>query len=99
MPRLHADVLALLRDREERFDAVVPKIGGHREPLCARYARRTLPIVRARIAAGDHKMAALLGHLVIEELAEEALRAVDPDLEFSSNVNTPEDVRRLGLRR
>jgi molybdenum cofactor guanylyltransferase len=99
MPGLHAEVLTYLRDRDTRFQAVVPRVGGHLEPMCARWARGVLPTVRRRIATGDNKMAALLGDLVIEEITEEELRSVDPNLELRHNVNTPEDAWRLGVRR
>lgn len=97
MPRLTVPVLTLVRDRDARFDAVVPRVAGRVEPLCARYSRKILPTVRDCIARGELKMSLLLSHLTVDEIDERTLRDVDPELEATANVNTPEDAARLGI--
>ncbi|MBI2894346.1 MAG: molybdenum cofactor guanylyltransferase [Deltaproteobacteria bacterium] len=99
MPLLSVAVLTLVRDRDERFDAVVPRIGEHLEPLCARYSRSILPVVRECIARGELGMSRLLTHLTVDELDEATLREVDPALEAIANVNTPEDADRMRVER
>lgn len=97
MPRLTVPVLTLVRDRDARFDAVVPRIGEHVEPLCARYSRSILPTVRDSIARNELKMSRLLSRVIVDEIDEDTLRAVDPELQATANVNTPEDAARLGV--
>lgn len=97
MPGVASPVLALLRDRDPRFDVVVPEVAGLPEPLCARWATRAAPAIRAAVESGVHKMAALLERVVVERLGEDVLRTVDPSLALTSNVNTPADAARLGI--
>lgn len=97
MPAVGVPLLALLRDRDERFDAVVPVVGGLVEPLCGRWAARAAPVIRAALEGGERKMSSLLELLVVERLSEDVLRSADPGLELTQNVNTPEDVTRLSL--
>lgn len=97
MPGIAAPLLALLRDREERYDVVVPVVGGMPEPLCARWATRIAPAIREELGRGRRKMSGLLDALVVERLDEKLLREVDPALELTGNVNTPADAARLGL--
>lgn len=97
MPAVGAPLLALLRDRDERWDAVVPVVRGLVEPLCARWAVRAAPSFRAAVEAGERKMASLLEGFAVERLQEDVLRIVDPELALTDNVNTPADAARLSL--
>jgi len=93
MPFLSVAVLELLRDSAPEATAVVPWIGGHREPLLARYGRACAPIAREQLQRGDHAMWRLLARLpLVRFIEEQALRAVDPDLRCLFNVNTPDDL-------
>ena len=97
MPHLTRPLLELLRDRDARFDVVIPEVGGLVEPLCARWAARAAPALRGQLARGVRKMSALLEGLEVEVLSETVLRTADAELEFASNVNTADDADRLGL--
>jgi molybdopterin-guanine dinucleotide biosynthesis protein A len=93
MPFLDPSVLELLRDSAPEAAAVLPLVGGHREPLLARYSRACAPVVREQIQRGDHAMWRLLGRLpLVSFIDERALRAVDPQLRCLFNVNTPDDL-------
>jgi molybdopterin-guanine dinucleotide biosynthesis protein A len=96
MPFLSGPVLELLRDHAPEADAVAPRAGGRAEPLLARYARRCLPLIEARLAAGERALHRLLDALEVAWIEEPELRAVDPALDCLINVNTPEDLARLG---
>jgi molybdopterin-guanine dinucleotide biosynthesis protein A len=95
MPFIAPALLALLRDHEPGADAVVPRVAGRPEPLLARWGRACLPVVEARLAAGERAVHALFDHVRTSWLDEPALRAVDPALRSFTNVNTPEDLRRV----
>ena len=60
---------------------------------------RVAPAVRAEAEAGRRKMAALVDALASERIGETTLRVADPELKLMQNVNTPEDLARLGLKR
>jgi molybdopterin-guanine dinucleotide biosynthesis protein A len=95
MPFLSAPVLALLRDRMPDAEAVAPRVRGRAEPLLARYARRCLPAIEARLAAGEVALHRLLEGLTVAWIEEPELRAADPELACLTNLNTPEDLARL----
>ena len=91
MPFLDPRALELLRDHRPA-QAVVPRVGGHLEPLFARYARTCAPHIFRAIVEGRWKTQALLAELDVAYLDEAVLRAIDPTLRFLTNVNTPEDL-------
>jgi molybdopterin-guanine dinucleotide biosynthesis protein A len=94
LPFLDAEILRLLRDHAPAADAVVPRIAGRPEPLLARYAARVRPLVAAQLAAGDRAAHRLLEKLAVTWLEEADLRAVavDGQLRFLTNINTPADL-------
>jgi molybdopterin-guanine dinucleotide biosynthesis protein A len=94
MPFVAPGLLALLRDHAPASAAVVPRVAGRPEPLLARWSREALPLVEARLAAGERAVHAVFAALATAWLDEPALRAVDPTLRSFANVNTPEELRR-----
>jgi molybdopterin-guanine dinucleotide biosynthesis protein A len=74
---------------EDRWDAVVPVVGGYEEPLHALYHRRCLPAIEARLAQGQRRVISFLGDMRTRYVSEEALRIVDPQLHSFVNANTP----------
>ncbi len=98
LPALAPAVLALLADAPAA-EAVVPRTGGHAEPLVARYARTVAPTIRRHLVAGARKMTSFLGDVTVCWLEEAALRAVDPALASFENINEPDDLSRLAPAR
>jgi molybdopterin-guanine dinucleotide biosynthesis protein A len=96
MPFLEPALLALLRAHAPEADVVVPRVAGRPEPLLARWGRACLPLVEARLAAGERAVHAIFEHLRTTWIEEPALRAVDPALRSFTNINTPEDLARVG---
>lgn len=95
MPLLAPALIELLRDVAPQAEAVVPRVGGHPQPLLARYARPCAARIAAALAAHAFKARALVDQLAVHWLDEPALRALDPDLTSFENLNTPEDLARL----
>jgi molybdopterin-guanine dinucleotide biosynthesis protein A len=97
MPFVSLDLVheLLRRLREGNAYAVVPRVGGRLEPLCAAYSRRALGTVGGALDDGVRAMRDLLGLLPeVEELREEEVREFgDPDL-LLMNVNSPEHLAR-----
>jgi molybdopterin-guanine dinucleotide biosynthesis protein A len=98
MPFVAPTLLELLRDHAPAADAVVPRLAGRPEPLLARWGRACLPVIEARLAAGERAVHATFEAVRTTWLDEPALRAVDPDLRSFTNVNTPEDLARVQQR-
>jgi molybdopterin-guanine dinucleotide biosynthesis protein A len=57
------------------------------------YHRDCLPFIRARLRSGDVKTAALLDEVGAQYVGEDALRELDRELRFLTNVNTPSDLQ------
>jgi molybdopterin-guanine dinucleotide biosynthesis protein A len=94
MPFVEPALLALLRDHARGAAAVVPRVGGRAEPLLARWTAACLPVIEARLAAGQRAVHDVFDLVATSWLDEPALRAVDPTLRSFLNVNTPEDLER-----
>lgn len=95
LPEVHPALLAALLDAATAdVDAVVPRRGGHPEPLLALYHRRCAPVVRRRLAAGQGRVAGLAEDAALRPcwLDEAALRRADPALRSFRGINTPADL-------
>ncbi|MEZ4403524.1 MAG: molybdenum cofactor guanylyltransferase [Kofleriaceae bacterium] len=93
MPDLQPAVLALLcAAADDQVDAVAARVDGWPEPLCALWHRRAHPVLAARLAAGQPKVAAALAAVPVAWLPEASIRAVDPELRCFRNINRPSDL-------
>jgi molybdopterin-guanine dinucleotide biosynthesis protein A len=88
-PRVGELLFALAAD----VDAVVPRPGARPEALCAVYHRRLVPRIERMLAAGEHRVRALLEESRVSYVDAPELRNVDPELRSFRNLNTPEEYR------
>lgn len=97
MPHVTAGLLRFLAGRPGP-GTVVPRAGGHPQPMCARYGPAVLAAVGERLATGGRSLRDLLesmaqaGHVAWVE-PEEWAAVAGP--EAFADVDTPEDLRRL----
>jgi molybdopterin-guanine dinucleotide biosynthesis protein A len=92
LPFLSATLLTALRDLTPGADAVAPRPGGRAEPLCARYARRLLPLIQSRLASGDYAVHGLLEAVTVAWIDDAALATLNPGGHGFVNVNTPDEL-------
>lgn len=76
---------------EDRWDAIVPVVGGYEEPLHALYHRRCLRAIETRLAAGQRRVISFMPDVRTRYVPEAELRAADPNLHSFFNTNTPEE--------
>ena len=94
MPFLHPPVARLVLARAGQADVVVPRVGEHREPMHALYAKACLPHIEARLKAGRLKIVEFFEDVSVVEIAEgEVARLRAPEVVFM-NVNTPDELAR-----
>ncbi|MEA3233008.1 MAG: molybdenum cofactor guanylyltransferase [Thermodesulfobacteriota bacterium] len=72
--------------------ASIPATSAGLEPLCAVYAKKSLPLVERHVARSQMKIQRVFGKKRIHEISEKKLRRVDPDLVSFFNINRPEDL-------
>lgn len=97
LPLLHPAVATALLARLGEHDVVLPVIAGHEQPLAAVYRTSLSPVARALVGSGEHRLRVVLAHadvLRLDEagvLADDAVRAADPDLRSFRSANTPRE--------
>jgi molybdopterin-guanine dinucleotide biosynthesis protein A len=84
--------LAVCRDGHQ---AIVPVVGGYKQPLAAFYAASALETMRASLAAGDKSMRGALEKLNVRFVDEAEPRAADPQLRSFLDLDTPQDFARV----
>ena len=97
LPFLKPAVLELIADKtltaKAGARALVPRTSDGWQPLVAAYARECLKPARRFLEGGERKLDRLAqGGVVWEAIAEEEIRALDPDLSSFINLNTPEEL-------
>jgi len=91
MPFLTHAFLAWLVDQSAGVDVVVPRDARGRHPLCAVYATRVAPHLKACIEAGRLRVGSALEGLAVREMGPEQWAPYDHDGRLLLNVNTPDD--------
>ncbi len=91
VPLVPAELLRRLGERclESSGVAVMVRVEGRAEPLCAGYNRRALEVLRAELAAGHWKVT----QAIAAAGAVEYLEVSGMETEWLMNVNTPEEFR------
>jgi molybdopterin-guanine dinucleotide biosynthesis protein A len=86
-----------LTAREQKWDAVIPVIGGRRQPLLAAYHRRVLPSLEERLQTGRLRMQDWLDMINAAYVEGKALAAsgARPADKVFFNMNEPDDYRQV----
>jgi molybdopterin-guanine dinucleotide biosynthesis protein A len=99
MPFVEPALIELLAARRAGFQAVVPVVHGHPQPLAAFYAASCLAPIRALLdGGGKRSLRAALAQLNVCYVAETDLLAVDPGLRSFFDLDTPQDLAAARLR-
>lgn len=95
LPFVSADLLALLIDLREGYQAVVP-VGRdlELEPLCAVYSTDALAAVEEMVGRGDRKVRLLFERVRTRFVRFEEIEHLAGSALFFENINTPEEYRR-----
>lgn len=93
MPFIETALVNLLSQYRAEYQAVVPVIHGHAQPLAAFYTRNVLPKIHRHLAAGGkNSLRALLAHLSVRYVDETELLTADPSLRSFFDLDTPQDL-------
>jgi len=91
LPDVEARLGDVLFDSAGDMDAVVPRLDGEPQGLCAVYRRSLAPRIEAMLDTGERRVTALLDVVRVRYLDAAELRHVDPELGSFRNLNTPDD--------
>ena len=94
-PFLSPLLLALLAEKAEGTDLVIPYGLHGPEPLCAIYGKGCLPQIEESLRRGDFPAVALIGRVRTREISRDEVASVDPGFRSFRNINTPDDFRNL----
>jgi molybdopterin-guanine dinucleotide biosynthesis protein A len=93
MPFVEPAMVELLAGYRSDFQAVVPVVQGHPQPLAAFYAGSCLGNLRAHLAGGGkNSFRAVLVQLQVRYVDESELLKADPALRSFFDLDTPQDV-------
>ena len=94
MPFLNAALLRRLVELRPGFDVVVPELDGRPEPTHALYGKACLEHIRARLEAGQFKIAGFFEDVRVRTVIQAEVLEYDPDRLSFFNVNTQADLDR-----
>jgi molybdopterin-guanine dinucleotide biosynthesis protein A len=97
LPLVTAVALAFLRDFPGP-DSVVPFVAGQPQPLCARYSAEALERAPEAVARGEDSVRRFLASLPGVQWVGPRMWGAIADERTFADVDTPEDLDRLGLR-
>lgn len=99
MPFSNGDVLQRLAALWDGEAAVVPEAGGRIQPLHAVYATAAAPTFETMLASGERSVTAALAAAAAKIAGPAQHDPQGTAGEFWANINSPEDLARLGARR
>ena len=85
----------LLGEIDAETDAIVPRVKGYYEPLCAIYARRCLSPIESQLDRGIYKITRFFDLIRLKIVPEEKIERADPAMLSFLNVNTPEALKAI----
>lgn len=91
LPDVEPTMGALLRRLAPGYEAIVPRIDGEPQGVCALYERALASRIEAMLDAGERSIKGVLAASKVRYVTPDELRAVDPELRSFRNLNTPAD--------
>ncbi|WP_319238336.1 molybdenum cofactor guanylyltransferase [uncultured Propionivibrio sp.] len=86
-------IIRLAQCRSDDFQAIVPVVDGHPQPLFGFYRTASLPVFRSVLAgSGKHSLRSVLSQMKVRWVEEELLRTSDPELRSFTDLDTPADL-------
>ena len=91
MPFVAPALIVQLASYRANYQAVVPEVDGHSQPLAAFYARSAIPLLQSCLANGDKSLTGALKLLNVRYVPADELAQFDPQLRSFFDLDTPQD--------
>ena len=91
LPDADPGLASLLQGLAGHYDAVVPRLDGEPQGVCALYDRALASRIEDLLTAGERRVNMLLAASNVRYVTPEELRVVDPGLRSFRNINTLAD--------
>lgn len=91
LPDIEPALGGFLRGLAAGYEAVVPRLDGEPQGVCALYDRALAPRIEALLEQGRRSIKSLLALCTVRYVAAAELRGIDPQLRSFRNLNTPAD--------
>lgn len=79
---------------DEYHDIVLPRTDDGFEALCATYSRKCLPVIEKNLKNNILMIKKFYDWERVKEIPPATLKALDPDMQFIFNINTPDDLKK-----
>ncbi len=83
---------------EKGYDVIVPRTKDGLETLSAAYSKDCIPLIEESLAKNRFMIKSFFRPGRVKEIPVSELQALDPNLDFVFNVNTPEDLEKARKR-
>ncbi len=91
MPFINISLVKYMDRFISDYDAVVPRIGGHYQPLHSFYSKKCISIIEHQIKTGNNKVTDFYKMIRLREVTEEEVNRFDPEHRSFININTLDD--------
>lgn len=93
MPFLNHHLIRHMALMPRKWDAVVPRIGPHVEPLHALYRKSCLAPINRAIERKERRIVSFYSGIRVRYVEESEIRVFEPDLDVFININRPEELQ------
>lgn len=95
LPLFTGELAGCLLDRLKGYDAVVPRLDGRWEPLCAAYSRNCIKSIEACLQAEIKQVYRFYQQINVLEIYPSQLSCSGSAEKLFFNLNTPDDLKKL----
>ncbi len=92
MPYINTQTVAYIGTTALGYDAAVPFIDGHFNPLHGVYHRNCLAYIEQLLGQGSYRIADFYNKIKLRYISIEEISQYDPELKTLTNINTPDDL-------
>ena len=97
-PFVRQSVVEYIVDQmEPGLDVIIPKTDDGLEALSAVYSKSCIPLIEDNLAKKIFMIKKFYRKKKVKEIPVEQLKALDPQMQFIFNVNTPDDLKKARL--